>query len=83
MGLPPTFIHVPESEPCVSADLEYANKLNTAGVYTEFHVWGGALHGAFELAEHGPYWRRHQAVLTGDVQDLFTYDLRRPWLLED
>jgi len=48
-GLPPTFIGVGALDLFVDEDLDYARRLNRAGVPLELHVYPGAYHG-FNLA---------------------------------
>jgi triacylglycerol lipase len=47
-GLPPTFISTAALDLFVDEDIEYAARLNRAGVAVELHVWPGAFHG-FDL----------------------------------
>ena len=47
-GLPPTFIGTAALDLFVYENIEFARRLNRAGVPTELHVWPGAFHG-FDL----------------------------------
>lgn len=47
-GLPPTFLSTAALDLFVDEDVDYAVRLNRAGVPTELHVWPGAFHG-FDL----------------------------------
>lgn len=47
-GLPPTFIGTAALDLFVDENIEFARRLNRAGVPTELHVWPGAFHG-FDL----------------------------------
>lgn len=47
-GLPPTFMGTAALDLFVDENIEYAARLNRAGVPTELHVWPGAFHG-FDL----------------------------------
>ena|ERR1700719_2347432 len=49
-GLPPAFISVGSLDLFVDEDIEYARRLNNAGVPTELHVTPGAFHGYDLLA---------------------------------
>ncbi|MCW2748745.1 MAG: alpha/beta hydrolase [Nocardioidaceae bacterium] len=44
-GLPPTWIAAGELDPLVDESVDYAQRLMTAGVSTELHVYPGAVHG--------------------------------------
>lgn len=44
-GLPPTFISTAALDIFVDEDIDYAQRLNRAGVSCELHVWPGAFHG--------------------------------------
>ena len=90
VGLPPTFIHTTEHEVSVDSDMSYVSKLIQAGVYTDFHVWGGAGHSTLGYAvipeDRGPYAQLYLDELTKQMTDCFKYDLRRSWIkneLED
>jgi acetyl esterase/lipase len=45
VGLPPTFVSVGAVDGFVDEDVDYAMRLNRAGVATELHVYPGACHG--------------------------------------
>ena len=47
-GLPPTFISTAALDLFVDENIDYARRLNHAGVPVELHVWPGAFHG-FDL----------------------------------
>ncbi|NUS99522.1 MAG: alpha/beta hydrolase [Sphingomonas sp.] len=47
-GLPPAFIGTAALDLFVDENIDYARRLNRAGVSTELHVWPGAFHG-FDL----------------------------------
>jgi acetyl esterase/lipase len=53
-GLPPAFIEVGGIDLFVSEDIEYARRLNEAGVPTELLVIPGAFHGFDQLAPESP-----------------------------
>lgn len=82
IGLPPTFIHADEHDPCSDSSSEYVSKLVQAGVYTEFHRWGGSFHGVAALAtvSDTEYGKRFNEVFYGNMKDCFKYDLRRSWI---
>ncbi|KAI1131758.1 Alpha/Beta hydrolase protein [Nemania abortiva] len=50
-GLPDTYIDVGGLDLFVNEDIEYARRLQAAGVYVEFHLFPGVPHG-FESARH-------------------------------
>ncbi len=45
-GLPPTFIDVGDQDMFMDEDVEFAGRLEAAGVPTELHVYPGAYHGS-------------------------------------
>ncbi|WP_448663860.1 alpha/beta hydrolase [Sphingomonas sp. CJ20] len=53
-GLPPAFIEVGGVDLFASEDIDYARRLNEAGVPTELLVIPGAFHGFDQLAPHSP-----------------------------
>jgi triacylglycerol lipase len=48
-GLPPAFVSVGSIDGFLDEDVDYALRLNRAGVPTELHVYPGACHG-YQLA---------------------------------
>ena len=56
-----------------------------AGVYTEFHLWGGSNHAILGV-EHetydSDYLRRYMDIIYNNAKDCFKYDLRRQWITE-
>jgi acetyl esterase/lipase len=52
-GLPPTFISTGALDLFVEEDMEYARRLNRAGVPVELHVYAGAYH-AFDVLTNAP-----------------------------
>ena len=52
-GLPPAFVSVGAVDGFRDEDVDYAMRLNRAGVPTELHVYPGACHG-YQLAAHAP-----------------------------
>jgi acetyl esterase/lipase len=57
-GLPPTFVCVGTMDGFCDEDIEYAQRLNQAGVLTELHVYPGAPHGFDGFAPDTPLARR-------------------------
>ena len=51
-GLPPTFVSVGAADGFRDEDVDYATRLNQAGVPTELHVYPGACHGFNVMAPH-------------------------------
>ena len=54
MGLPPAFVSVGAVDGFRDEDVDYALRLNRAGVPAELHVYPGACHGFFHLAPDAP-----------------------------
>ncbi len=86
VGLPPTFIHTMENDPCADPSMAYASKLREAGVYTEIHMWGGTNHVALpstaRMNPESEYGQRYQNCVDSNIKDCIKYDLRRQWLAE-
>lgn len=57
-GLPPAFVSVGTVDGFLDEDVDYAARLNQAGVPTELHVYAGACHGFNQLARDAPVSRR-------------------------
>jgi len=57
-GLPTAFVSVGAVDGFRDEDVEYALRLNQAGVPAELHVYPGACHGFFHLAPDAPVSRR-------------------------
>ena len=57
-GLPPAFVCVGTMDGFCDEDIEYAQRLNHAGVPTELHVYAGAPHGFDGFAPMAPLARR-------------------------
>lgn len=57
-GLPPTFVSVGTMDGFCDEDIEYAQRLNQAGVLTELHVYPGAPHGFDGFAPDSALARR-------------------------
>ena len=53
-GLPPTFVSVGAADGFRDEDIDYAVRLNRAGVPTELHVYPGACHGFNVIARDAP-----------------------------
>jgi acetyl esterase/lipase len=53
-GLPPAFVSVGAVDGFRDEDIDYALRLNQAGVPSELHVYPGACHGFFVLAPDAP-----------------------------
>jgi acetyl esterase/lipase len=52
-GLPPAFVSVGAVDGFLDEDVDYALRLNRAGVPTELHVYPGACHG-YQIAQQSP-----------------------------
>lgn len=80
-GLPPVFIHTAELDTDRDACMQFAQKVAAAGSFTEIHCWGGSDHMGLLFSQNSPYSARFNAVVRANIHDCMTYDLRRPWLL--
>lgn len=65
-GLPPTYITVNEHDPLRDEGLEYAQRLQHAGVPVELHLWPGAFHG-FALVRGAAATRRANTSLCDSI----------------
>lgn len=87
IGLPPTFIHTVEGDPCADPCMNYASKLMEAGVYTELHLWGGSNHAALSTAgvmdPTNVYGQRYISTFDANMKDVLQYDLTRSFLNEE
>jgi acetyl esterase/lipase len=72
VGLPPAFVSVGSLDGFLDEDVEYALRLNHAGVPTELHVYPGACHG-YHLAERCEITRQSQR----DSVDWLARQIRR------
>jgi acetyl esterase/lipase len=70
-GLPPALVMVGAIDGFLDEDVDYALRLNHAGVPAELHVYPGACHG-FQLAVVGEINRQHNR----DVEDWLTRQIR-------
>ena len=77
-GLPPSYLHMTESDCDRDNQLRYANGLLDAGVFCEIHVWGGAGHSTLYQGQSEVRERR-DAILHAQFRDAFRYDLTRAW----
>ena len=84
-GLCPIVIHGAENDVDRDASAAFVQKLYAAGVYTEYHVWGGCCHATLfnSSKEDNPFRERFEAVVNGNIADLLKYDMRRAWLTEE
>ncbi len=83
-GLCPVFIHVGENDVDRDASMKFVQTLLAAGVYTQFHIWGGCCHATqFNSPAEEPLRQRYMQQVYGEYNDLLKYDMRREWLLED
>jgi acetyl esterase/lipase len=71
-GLPPSFVSVGTVDGFRDEDIDYAMRLNQAGVPTELHVYPGAPHG-YQLAPDSAVARQGRR----DVEDWLARQLRR------
>ncbi len=91
VGLPPTFIHAMMNDAGLDQAFDYASKLTAAGVYAEIHAWGGSQHCSLSTAANvmdkddpdAEYAQLFNAVNAKELKDMFEYDLRRPWTVEE
>ncbi len=83
IGFPPTFIHTLELDPDRNFSREFYGKLLEARSYAEFHCWGGVTHTTNIMSGGTPYCDRVTGIVDGNIEDCFSHDLRRPWVLEE
>ena len=91
VGLPPTFIHAMVNDTGLDQAFDYCSKLTAAGVYCELHAWGGSQHCSLSTAANvtdkdnpeAYYAQLFNAVNQKEFEDMFEYDLRRPWTVEE
>lgn len=80
-GYPPTFImtneHDPQCDPCFA----FAMKLREAGVYTEFHQYGGFPHAALGMEGTKVHNSMSQLSMIA-IEEMQTNDFRRLWQTE-
>jgi len=72
-GLPPAFVSVGSVDGFLDEDVEYAMRLNRAGVPTELHVYPGACHG-YQIAEDSVIARQGRR----DVEHWLARQFTRP-----
>jgi triacylglycerol lipase len=72
-GLPPAFVSVGSVDGFLDEDVDYAMRLNRAGVPTELHVYPGACHG-YQLAEDSAITRQSRR----DVEHWIARQISRP-----
>jgi acetyl esterase/lipase len=70
-GLPPAFVSVGTCDGFRDEDVDYALRLNQAGVPTELHVYAGAPHG-YQFARDTAVYRASRL----DIEDWFARQLR-------
>ncbi len=70
-GLPPAMILVGGIDLFVEEDIEYAKRLNNAGVSTELHVYPGGFHGFEGVAPNIPISQQFQKDLMAGIQAAF------------
>lgn len=91
VGLPATFLHCNANDPSCDSTLEYASKLNEAGVYVGLHMWHGSNHDGLYTSlafnkgntEDYPYTNAYAQVIETEIRDCFAYDLGRDWAAEE
>lgn len=89
VGMPPVFIHEFMNDIYADPAMEYASKLNQAGVYCDIHVWGGSNHTGLYFAEiqcrgneDMPHANAFINVIDDQINSMFSYDLSRPWTVD-
>lgn len=89
VGYPPAFIHTVELDSDRDKSREFYGKLLEAKTYAEYHCWAGAWHSSMQFAGSGAfgdvneYSERTKHIFDANIEDCFTYDLRRPWVVEE
>ncbi|MGI6231160.1 MAG: alpha/beta hydrolase [Tractidigestivibacter sp.] len=81
-GLCPMFVNAGESDQDRDPAIEFASKCLQANVFTTLHIWGGAGHATLFNSSEGSLSERFYAEVFGAISDCLTYDLRRPWTVE-
>lgn len=82
-GYPPVwFPSIPEFDGGRDSAYQFASLLYQAGIYCDFHEWGGTNH-LFANGETTDFSRRFQMVASGALRDAIKYDFRRKWLTEE
>ena len=71
-GLPPAFVSVGSVDGFLDEDVDYALRLNRAGVPTELHVYPGACHG-YQIAQECSITRQSRR----DAEDWLSRQVRR------
>lgn len=83
-GLCPIIIHTVENDYPRDNCIALMNVLHEAGVYTESHIWGGAMHSTYyAMPEDVEQRQRYMMIFEGNIKDLWKYDMRRKWLWEE
>lgn len=82
IGYPPVFIHTVEFDPDRDFSREFYVKVLEAKSFAEYHCWGGAHHASTSDLTN-PVVIRMQEIIDANTEDLFQYDLRRPWVEEE
>lgn len=70
-GLPPATVLVEDLDILRDEGIDYANRLNDAGVRTELHVYPGTFHGHFGMAPDAAVSRRTVDDILASVQRVF------------
>lgn len=84
VGLCPMYLHVMEMDSDRDPAMAFAAKLYEAKVFTQIHVWGGSSHaGLLNAPEDSEIKKAYEAVRDAEAHDMFKYDLRRPWTVEE
>lgn len=91
VGICPTIIHGMTNDTGLDQQMAYFSKLTAAGVYTEFHSWGGSQHCSLTMAAYtvdlanpdAEYAELFRATCEKNYKDLFENDFTRPWTVEE
>ena len=82
-GYPPTWIPaILEFDPGRDSALKFVSKMQEAGIFCDAHIWGGSSH----LTPNGQGFdlcARMNSITYGALNDAYTYDFRRPWVIEE
>ena len=81
-GLCPMYIYTNELESCRDAAAAFAHKCLQAKGFADYHVWGGAPHSGPSQGD-GRIQKAFKELKYAQILDLFEYDLRRPWVMEE
>lgn len=82
-GYPPVWMPaVGEFDGGRDSAYKFAEALHEAGVFCDFHEWGGTNH-SFMCGEQTNFAERFNLIAGGALRDALKYDFRRQWLIKE